>query len=84
MTIGVLLRMSEVARETGMGKSTIWAKVKRGEFPAPVRFGGKCTRWPAREIENWKANLIEARDGSAPKPGKRRRGVAHGQEQRTA
>jgi prophage regulatory protein len=84
MSIGVLLRMSEVARETGMGKSTIWAKVKRGEFPQPVRYGGKCTRWPSSEIETWKRSLIEARDGPAPKPGKRRRGVAHGQEQPAA
>jgi prophage regulatory protein len=84
MTIGVLLRLREVARETGLGKSTIWAKVQRGEFPQPVRQGARCTRWPASEIEAWKRSLIEARDALAPKPGKRRRGVAHGQERRAA
>jgi prophage regulatory protein len=75
MTIGAFLRLPEVERETGMGKSTIWAKVKQKKFPQPVRFGGKCTRWVASEIEAWKAALIEARDGPAPKPGRGRRGA---------
>jgi prophage regulatory protein len=84
MTIGVFLRLPEVKRETGMGKSTIWAKVKEGKFPAPVRFGGKCTRWVASEIEAWKRARIEERDSPKTKPEKRRGRVAHEQEQHAA
>jgi prophage regulatory protein len=86
MTIGVFLRLPEVARETGLGKSTIWTKIAEGKFPAPVRFGGKCTRWVASEIEAWKRSLIEKRDGPewATKPGKRRGRVAHDHEQPAA
>jgi hypothetical protein len=49
-----------------------------------VRFGGKCTRWPASEIEAWKRSLLEARDGPKTKPGKGRGRGAHGQEQPAA
>ncbi len=83
MTIGYMLRLREVIRETGLGGSTIWAKVADGTFPKPVRFGARCTRWPAAEIEAWKAALIAKRDEPKPKPGKRK-GGAHEHEQRAA
>jgi prophage regulatory protein len=84
MTIGDLLRLPEVARRTGLGKSSIWVMVAEGTFPQPVRFGARCTRWVESEIEAWKAALIADRDGPKTKPGKRRGRVAHEHEQRAA
>jgi len=61
------MRIEEVVRETGMGKSSIWLRVKEGRFPQPVRHGQRCTRWLEDEIEAWKAALIAERDGPKPK-----------------
>jgi prophage regulatory protein len=77
-----MLRLPEVCRETGLGKSTIWVKVAEGTFPQPVRFGARCTRWVAAEIEAWKAKLIAERDGLAPK--QRHRRVPYDQDQHAA
>jgi prophage regulatory protein len=84
MTTGDLLRLPEVARKTGLGKSTIWVKVAQGTFPQPVRFGARCTRWVESEIEAWKAALIADRDGPKPKAGRGRKGGADEHEHHAA
>ncbi len=55
-----LMKMSEVLAETGLGRSTIYAMMNRGEFPRPLKIGGKVIRWPASEIEAWLAALPRA------------------------
>ena len=37
----------------GMGESTIWEKVKRGEFPKPIRISPRITCWKKSDIINW-------------------------------
>lgn len=37
----------------GMGESTIWEKVKRGEFPKPIRISSRITCWKKSDIINW-------------------------------
>lgn len=32
---------------------TIYRKVATGEFPQPVRFGNRCTRWRAGDVHAW-------------------------------
>ena len=51
-----ILRTPEVVRITGLSKTTIWRRVKNGDFPAPLRLGNLATRsvgWREREVENW-------------------------------
>ena len=48
-----LLRISEVARLTGLSDSTIYAMVERQEFPAPVRAGRRASRWPLPVVRDW-------------------------------
>ena len=47
-----LLRISTVEALTGLGKSTIYAKLKAndGSFPNPIRLGMRCTRFKAGDI----------------------------------
>ena len=47
------LRVKEVAALTGMGVSTIWAKIKNNEFVQPVRLSAKITAFKASEIQAW-------------------------------
>ncbi|EOX7542738.1 AlpA family phage regulatory protein [Acinetobacter baumannii] len=37
----------------GMGESTIWEKVKRGEFPKPIKISPRITCWKKSDIINW-------------------------------
>ena len=45
-----LLRIGEVLSLFPVGRSTWWAGVKTGKFPAPVKLSPKCTAWRAADI----------------------------------
>jgi len=50
------MRIPEVVEVTGLPKTTIWRRVKSGDFPAPVRLGSLATRsigWREGEIKRW-------------------------------
>lgn len=46
-----LMRRTEVQRETGLSRSTIYKRVKDGTFPAPVKLGERSVAWRVAEIE---------------------------------
>ena len=51
-----IMGKSEVFEVTGLSKTTIWRRVKSGDFPVPVRLGNFATRsvgWREGETENW-------------------------------
>lgn len=52
-----LIRMPQVMDMTGMGKSTIYAKIREGEFPRPLKISNRHVAWDAYEITTWIENL---------------------------
>ena len=51
-----IMRIPEVVEVTGLSKTTIWRRVKSGDFPPPVRLGSLATRsvgWREGEIKRW-------------------------------
>lgn len=47
-----LERLPDVLARYPVGKSTWWAGVKSGIFPAPVKLaGGRCCAWRSEEID---------------------------------
>ncbi|HVJ34908.1 MAG TPA: AlpA family phage regulatory protein [Terriglobia bacterium] len=61
---GRLLRLPEVRRETGLGRSTIYRLMKTRRFPSAVSLGGAVAWWES-EIEDWKRSrprLVSAED----------------------
>ena len=58
-----LLRISEVAARTGLGRSTIYEWSADGRFPAPVRLGGRVARWVEAEVDEWLRKWLEKRRG---------------------
>lgn len=56
-----LLRLPEVQRITGMGRSTIWKRAGDGTFPQPVKLGPRTTAWVAAEVEQWATAAIAQR-----------------------
>lgn len=48
-----LLRRAHVEEITGLKRSTIYAMIKRGEFPLPVKITTKAVGWRSNEIFQW-------------------------------
>ncbi|WJS98235.1 helix-turn-helix transcriptional regulator [Novosphingobium humi] len=48
-----LLRIADVMQKTALSRSYIYAKIKRGEFPAPISLGYKCSRWVSGDVDAW-------------------------------
>ena len=40
-----LLRVNELSHDLSMGKTTIWAWVKEGKFPKPIKISPRMTVW---------------------------------------
>ena len=36
-----------------LDKSTIWRKIKEGDFPKPIRLGANSVAWDLAEVEAW-------------------------------
>ncbi|ENV80986.1 MULTISPECIES: helix-turn-helix transcriptional regulator [Acinetobacter] len=45
-----------------MGESTIWEKVRSGEFPKPIRLSERVTVWRQEDIQNWIESKAKARN----------------------
>ena len=50
MDKGVYYTVREVATRYAVGPSTIWAWVSQGDFPAPIKFSPKVTRWHVEDL----------------------------------
>ncbi|KKW66933.1 prophage cp4-57 regulatory [Lampropedia cohaerens] len=48
-----LLKIETVRQMTGFSEATIRRRVAAGDFPAPRKFGIRCTRWVAGEVREW-------------------------------
>ena len=48
-----ILRLNAVEQKTGLRKSSIYAAIKRGEFPGQVKLLGRASGWRRDEVEAW-------------------------------
>ena len=55
------LRLPEVARRTGLSRSTIYQRERDGSFPRHVKLSPRVSAWRSDEI----AEFIEARTAEA-------------------
>jgi prophage regulatory protein len=56
------LRLPEVKRLTGLSRSSIYLRIKAGQFPPPVRLGGRAVGWVEEEISRWaRDRVLESR-----------------------
>lgn len=44
---------------TTLGKSSIYSKVKNGDFPAPVRLSTRAVAWRSEEVAEWVAGRVK-------------------------
>lgn len=48
-----ILKISEVTHSTGLGRSTLYERVKEGKFPRPVHLGPRAVGWLEEEVLGW-------------------------------
>lgn len=58
------MRLNEVMRCTGLGKSSIYKFMAAGTFPLAVPLGDRAVGWVDYEIEEWIAGKIAERDNA--------------------
>lgn len=56
-----LVRLNQVKARTGLSRSTLYAYVRDGRFPAPVAISERCVAWVEGEIDRWIADRIASR-----------------------
>lgn len=59
-----LLRLPEVSRATGLGRSAIYERMTRGEFPRAVAVTPRARAWVESEVRAWIAERIAQRDAA--------------------
>ncbi|KPW30167.1 Prophage PSPPH01, DNA-binding protein [Pseudomonas coronafaciens pv. atropurpurea] len=51
-SIDILIKLPEVCRQAGFGKSTIYELIAADAFPTPTKLG-RFSRWSQREVQAW-------------------------------
>jgi prophage regulatory protein len=51
------LRICDVVKKTGLGKSTIWSWQKLNKFPKSIKLSNRVTVWNESEIDSWLKNI---------------------------
>ena len=59
-----LLRLPDVESLVGLRKSSIYAGVAQGTFPAPIKLSRRAVAWPASVIDAWVMARIKASAGT--------------------
>ena len=53
-------RLPQLKAYLNVSSSSIWAWVKAGKFPKPVKLSENITAWRASEVEEWSQSKIAA------------------------
>lgn len=60
-----VIRLPDVIKKTGLGRTTIWRMSTSGDFPESISLGGKATGWIEAEIDRWIEKRMAARQRTA-------------------
>lgn len=58
-----LIKIAEVMATCAISRSSLYALVKEGTFPAPVKLSERSSAWVQREVLDWVAARMRARGG---------------------
>ena len=59
-----LLRLPEVLRRTGFGRSTLYKLVADGGFPKPLKLSVRASAWVESEVEGFiQSRIAQSREG---------------------
>lgn len=55
-----LLRLPEVQTRTGLSRSSIYAAIRAGVFPKPIRLTERSVAWVEADVQGWVEERIAA------------------------
>lgn len=55
-----LLNRQKVQDKTTLSRSSIYAMIAKGQFPAPVKLTGRRVAWPETSVNDWIQSRIES------------------------
>jgi len=47
------IRLGEVKNQTGLGRSSIYSRMKAGTFPQSISLGARAVGWLESDIDDW-------------------------------
>lgn len=56
-----ILRLPDVIRKTGMSKTAIYTRLRKNEFPEPLKLGPRAVGFVEAEVNGFLADLIRQR-----------------------
>ena len=56
-----IIRLRDVINRTALSRSSIYAYIQKGDFPAPVSLGARASGWVEEEVNDWIQSKIEQR-----------------------
>ena len=59
-----LLRLDEVLHTTGLGRNTVYRRIREGTFPKQVRIGPNSVAWRQSDIAHWMDDPLPSNDQS--------------------
>lgn len=62
-----LIRLDEVCRRVGVGKSMVYEMIRGGRFPRPYKISPYASRWSEHEIVAWIADVKDGFEGKLRK-----------------
>jgi len=61
-----IIRLPAVLERTGLGRSTLFAKIKAEQFPRQIKLGARSSGWLADEVDAW---IQQCKAASRPSDG---------------
>ncbi len=59
-----IIRIKEVSKRTGIGRSTIYKYMNENRFPKSIRLGKRAAGWIVDEVDSWIDVRIQQRNGT--------------------
>jgi prophage regulatory protein len=56
-----ILRLNDVTKKVGLGKTSLYTLIKDNDFPLQVRLSAKASGWLEHEIDEWIATRARSR-----------------------
>ncbi len=57
--VNKILRLPAVKDQTGLSRSTIYLRIKKGDFPKPISLGDRAVGWLEKDIDDWLEQKIK-------------------------
>lgn len=52
------MRLDEVLHTVGLGKNTLYRRIREGSFPRQVKIGSNSVAWRQSDITEWMSNPL--------------------------